>query len=150
MLKIVLFQPEIAGNVGSIIRSCACFNAELHIIGPCGFPFDINRVKKSSLDYIDHVKIEHHNSFLDFYNTKINDTNRLILATTKSSKNIFDFKFQQNDFILFGMESAGVPDFIHNIANERITIKMLNGQRSLNIAVSCGIFLAVANNNIKN
>lgn len=88
--------------------------------------------------------------FLDFYNTKINDTNRLILATTKSSKNIFDFKFQQNDFILFGMESAGVPDFIHNIANERITIKMLNGQRSLNIAVSCGIFLAVANNNIKN
>jgi tRNA (cytidine/uridine-2'-O-)-methyltransferase len=148
MLKIVLFQPEIAGNVGSIIRCCACFNAELHIIGPCGFPFDINRVKKSSLDYIDHVKINRYNSFQDFYEKNINLNNRLILATTKSDKNVFNFEFNENDFILFGQESSGVPDFIHQLTPNRITIKMKNGQRSLNLAISCGIFLAIANNYI--
>jgi tRNA (cytidine/uridine-2'-O-)-methyltransferase len=146
MLKIVLFQPEIAGNVGSIIRCCACFNADLHIIEPCGFPFDLNRIKKSSLDYIEHVKIIRHNSFQDFYEKNINLNNRLILATTKSDKNVFNFEFNENDFILFGQESSGVPDFIHQLALNRITIKMKNGQRSLNLAISCGIFLAVANN----
>ena len=100
------------------------------------------------MDYINYIKIYRYNSFQDFYDKNINANNRLILATTKSSTNIFDFKFQQNDFILFGMESAGVPDFIHQIASERITIKMKNGQRSLNIAISCGIFLAIANNNL--
>jgi len=149
MLKIVLFQPEIAGNVGSIIRSCACFNAQLHIIEPCGFPFDINRIRKSSLDYIDHVEIFRHTNFENFFSDNINSHNRLILATTKSNIDIFDFEFNHDDFIIFGKESSGVPDYIHQIANHRITIAMLNQQRSLNIAISCGIFLSVANNNIK-
>jgi tRNA (cytidine/uridine-2'-O-)-methyltransferase len=148
MLKIVLFQPEIAGNVGSIIRCCACFNADLHIIEPCGFPFDLNRIKKSSLDYIDHVKINRYKSFQDFYEKNINLNNRLILATTKSDNNVFNFEFKENDFILFGQESSGVPDFIHQLTPNRITIKMKNGQRSLNLAISCGIFLAIANNYI--
>ena len=149
MLKIVLFQPEIALNVGTIIRNCACFNAELHIIEPCGFPFDLNRIKKSALDYIDNVSIVRHNSFDEFYQNYIQSKNsRLILATTKAHKNLFDFKFQANDAIIFGMESAGVPDFIHQQADARILIKMHNNQRSLNLAVSCGIVLAKADNDL--
>ena len=145
MLKIVLFQPEIAGNVGAIIRCCACFSAQLHIIEPCGFPFDLKRIKQSALDYINHVKIFRHNSFDEFYKNNINSSNRLILATTKSKKDIYDFKFQPNDFILFGKESAGAPENIHLTANEKVTISMHNNQRSLNLAISCGIFLAKAN-----
>lgn len=144
MPKIALFEPEIAGNVGAIIRCCACFDAELHIIKPCGFPFDINRIKRSALDYINYVKIFQHDSFISFYQNHINLENRLILATTKSDKNLYEFQFKNNDFILFGKESAGVPNDIHDLANERLTIKMHNNQRSLNIAISCGIFLSKA------
>lgn len=150
MLKIVLFQPEIALNVGTIIRNCACFNAELHIIEPCGFPFDLNRIKKSALDYINHVNILRHDSFAEFYQNYIHQKNsRLILASTKAQRNVFDFKFQIDDAIIFGMESAGVPDFIHQKADQRILIQMLNQQRSLNLAISCGIILAKASHDLK-
>lgn len=149
MLKVVLYQPEIAGNVGAIIRCCACFDSELHIIEPCGFPFDMNRIKKSALDYINHVKIFRHNSFEDFLKNIIKPNNRLVLATTKSAKDIYDFKFQNEDYILFGKESAGVPEYIHQSASARIAILMHNNQRSLNLAISCGIFLAKANFDIK-
>ena len=149
MLKIVLFQPEIAGNVGSIIRCCACFETELHIIEPCGFPFDLSRIKKSALDYINHVKICKHDSFKSFYKNMINQNNRLILATTKSQKDIYDFKFYPDDFILFGKESAGVPEDIHNKASARVKIMINNNHRSLNLAISCGIFLAKAKSDFK-
>jgi tRNA (cytidine/uridine-2'-O-)-methyltransferase len=149
MLKIVLFQPEIAENVGSIIRNCACFNAQLHIIEPCGFPFDINRIKRSAMDYINYIEIYRHASFEIFYQQQIlNTQNRLILSTTKAKDNIFDFKFLENDYIIFGKESAGAPDFIHNQVDYKIQIKMHNNQRSLNLAISCGIILAKANNDI--
>jgi tRNA (cytidine/uridine-2'-O-)-methyltransferase len=154
MFKIVLFQPEIAGNVGNIIRSCVCFNCELHIIEPTGFPFDLNRIKKSALDYIHQIKIFRYPSFENFYENNFNDQHnnltagRLILATTKSQKNIFDFKFEKNDVILFGMESAGVPENIRLKSDYQITIAMKNDARSLNLAVSCGIFMAKASYDI--
>lgn len=149
MLKIVLFQPEIAENVGAIIRSCACFNAQLHIIEPCGFPFDINRIKRSAMDYINHVEIYRYPSFEIFYQQQIlNTQNRLILATTKAKNDVFNFKFFENDYIIFGKESAGTPDFIHTQTHHKIQIKMQNNQRSLNLAISCSIILAKANNDI--
>jgi tRNA (cytidine/uridine-2'-O-)-methyltransferase len=145
MLKIVLFQPEIAGNVGTIIRCCACFNAELHLIEPLGFPFDLQRIKRSAMDYIDSVKIFRHNSFENFFDTNILKNNsRLILASTKGEENVKNFKFKNDDVILFGKESAGVPDFIHSKANHKVLIKIENNKRSLNLAISCGIFLAKA------
>ena len=99
MLKIILFQPEIAGNVGTIIRCCACFNAEFHVIEPLGFPFDLQRIKRSAMDYIDSVKIFRHSSFKSFYDENIlNKNNRLILASTKGTKDVQEFKFQNNDF----------------------------------------------------
>ena len=145
MLKIILFQPEIAGNVGSIIRCCACFDAEFHVIEPLGFPFDLKRIKRSAMDYIDSVKIFRYASFDSFFEENILKNNsRLILASTKGTLDVQEFKFQDNDFILFGKESAGVPDFIHSKAHHKILIKMKNNQRSLNLAISCGIFLAKA------
>ena len=151
MLKIVLFQPEIAGNVGAIIRCCACFNAEFHVIEPLGFPFDLQRIKRSAMDYIDSVKIVRHPSFENFFTENILENNtRLILASTKGKEDVQEFKFHDNDFILFGKESAGAPDFIHSKAHHKVLIKMKNNQRSLNLAISCGIFLAKASFDISN
>ncbi|MFM7557280.1 MAG: tRNA (cytidine(34)-2'-O)-methyltransferase [Alphaproteobacteria bacterium] len=148
MLKIVLFQPEIAGNVGAIIRNCAVFGADLHIIEPCGFPFDMNRIKKSALDYLKFVKIIRHQSFQIFYETYFEKKNaRLILATTKASKNLFDFQFNENDFIIFGNESSGAPQEVHQVSDFRVKIFM-EAFRSINIATSTGIFLAKARNDI--
>ncbi len=147
MPKIALFKPEIALNVGSIIRSCACFDAEIHIIEPCGFPFDLNRIKKSALDYIDYVKIIRHNSFDEFYQNEIISKNqRLILASTKSSSDYNKFEFQENDVVIFGQESAGVPDFIHQKSYARVKIPMKNNMRSLNLAISVAIILAKISN----
>lgn len=145
MPSIALFEPEIAGNVGTIIRTNACFNAPLHIIEPCGFPFDMQRIKKSALDYIEHTKIIRHASFAMFFQTEIIDKKcRLILATTKGSIDYNKFKFEENDIILFGKESAGVPEDVAAKANAKILIPMQNQMRSLNIAISCGIILARA------
>ena len=145
MTKIVLFQPDIAGNVGTIIRTCVCFDVELHIVEPCGFPLDMQRVKKSALDYIHHAKIFRHASFEKFFDEEILQKNqRLILATTKGSCDYNKFKFEKNDVLMFGRESAGVPDDVAAKANQRIFIPMKNEMRSLNVAISCGIILAKA------
>ncbi len=145
MTKVVLFQPDIAGNVGTIIRTCVGFDVELHIIEPCGFPFDMQRVKKSALDYIFQAKIFLHTSFEEFYETEIKAKNyRLVLASTKASVDYRDFKFTDNDFLMFGKESAGVPEWVAEIADHRIFIPMKNNMRSLNVAISCGIVLSRA------
>jgi len=145
MIKIALFQPDIAGNVGTIIRTCVCFDAELHIIEPCGFPFDMQRVKKSALDYIQHAQIFRHASFEDFYATEIAaKKQRLILASTKASADYRKFEFVKNDVLMLGRESAGVPKEVFAKADARIFIPMKNNMRSLNVAISCGIILARA------
>ncbi len=145
MTKIALYQPDIAGNVGTIIRTCVCFDSELHIIEPCGFPLDMQRVKKSALDYIHHAKIFRHASFEDFFANEILAKNqRLILASTKASVDYRKFNFAENDVLMLGRESAGVPDDVAAKAHERIFIPMQNQMRSLNVAISCGIILARA------
>ena len=150
MTKIALFNPEMAGNVGSIIRSCACFGADLHIIEPCGFPFDINRVRRSAMDYIDHVKITRHNDFEAFYESVVlsgdntGRQKRLILATTKGTTDYRKVEYSDSDIIIFGNEGSGFPaEFLDKI-DQKITISMKNEMRSLNLAVSCAIILAFA------
>lgn len=143
MPKIALFQPDIAGNVGTTIRTCVCFDCELHIIEPCGFPLDMQRVKKSALDYIHHAKIFRHTSFENFFRDEISAKNqRLILASTKGSVDYRKFEFQKNDVLLFGRESAGVTPEVASSAHHKIFIPMKNNMRSLNVAVSCAIILA--------
>lgn len=146
MIKIALFQPDIAGNVGTIMRMCACFGVQLHIIEPCGFIFDMQKIRKAALDYIDHVDLHRHDSFDDFYQSEITNKpqNRLVLLTTKSSDSYTDFKFEKNDILLLGRESAGVPEEVANKANAKIKIMMQEKMRSLNVAISAAIVLGEA------
>lgn len=146
-MQVALFNPEIAGNVGSVIRSCACFGADLHIIEPCGFPFNVDRIKRAAMDYIDHVKIIRHNDFLSFYESVIlpqgQKSKRLLLATTKGSEDFRKIEYGDDDVVIFGTESGGFPEEFLNKIECRITIPMKNNMRSLNLAVSCAIVLAV-------
>ncbi len=146
MIKIALFQPDIAGNVGTIMRTCACLGLELHIIEPCGFVFDMKKIRKSALDYIDYVQLFRYDSFADFYQNQIidNTQNRLILLTTKTKNSYTDFIFEENDILLLGRESSGVPKEVSDQCPYKITIPMKNQMRSLNIAMAAGIVLGRA------
>ena len=136
-LKIALYQPDIPQNTASIIRTCSCLGAGLEIIEPCGFLFSDRRFKRVVMDYLDFSKIKFYKSPNEFFDE--NSKNRVVLMTTKASKVYTKFKFKRNDILLFGRESAGVPEDVHSKVNERIKIPMLKNKRSLNIAISVAI-----------
>ena len=138
--KIALFEPEIPQNTAAIIRTCACLGAKLEIIEPCGFLLNDKRFKRVVMDYMDEKEITFYQSSKDFFNSKKNQ--RIILMTTKASISYTKFKFDKDDTILFGRESAGVPDDIHRLIKDRLKIPMKNKMRSLNIASSVAIILA--------
>jgi tRNA (cytidine/uridine-2'-O-)-methyltransferase len=142
MINIALFQPDIPQNTAATIRLCACLNATLEIIEPCGFQFDEKRLKSIYMDYYKNCKIIRHQSFEDFIKTKKNK--RIILLTTKAKKNYYNFNFKKNDTILFGRESAGVPEFVHEIADVRLKIPISKNTRSLNVVNSISIVLSEA------
>ena len=139
-LKIALFEPDIPQNTAAIIRTCSCLGAKLEIIEPCGFLISDKRFKRVVMDYMDEKEISFYQSSKDFFESKKNQ--RIILMTTKASLSYTEFKFKKNDTILFGRESAGVPEKIHKIVKYRLKIPMKNNKRSLNIASSVAIILA--------
>ena len=139
-LKIALYEPDIPQNTASIIRTCSCLGAYLEIIEPCGFLFSDKRFKRVVMDYMDEDKIQFYKNSEEFFDSKKND--RVILITTKSKKSYTDFNYSANDTILFGRESAGVPEHIHKLVNERLKIPMIKNKRSLNISTSVAIVLA--------
>ena len=139
-LKIALFEPDIPQNTAAIIRTCSCLGAKLEIIEPCGFLISDKRFKRVVMDYMDEKEIKFYQSSKDFFESKKNQ--RIILMTTKASSSYTEFKFKKNDTILFGRESAGVPEKIHKIVKYRLKIPMKNNKRSLNIASSVAIILA--------
>ena len=138
--NIALYEPDIPQNTAAIIRTCACLGAKLEIIEPCGFRLNDKRFKRVVMDYMDWDKIEIHQSAEKFFEAKKN--HRVVLMTTKASISYLKFKFEKNDTILFGRESAGVPESIHKIVKYRLKIPMENNKRSLNIASSAAIILA--------
>ena len=138
--KIALFEPDIPQNTAAIIRTCACLGAKLEIIEPCGFLITDKRFKRVVMDYMDEKDIEFYQSAEEFFNIKQNE--RIILMTTKASVSYSKFKFEKNDTILFGRESAGVPEKVHKIIKNRLKIPMKNNKRSLNLASSVAIILA--------
>ena len=138
--KIALFEPDIPQNTAAIIRTCACLGAKLEIIEPCGFLLNDRRFKRVVMDYMNEKDIKFYKSSDDFFNSKKNQ--RIILMTTKASISYTKFKFEKNDTILFGRESAGVPEKIHKLIKDRLKIPMKNNKRSLNIATSVAIILA--------
>ena len=136
-LKVALYQPDIPQNTASIIRTCSCLGASLEIIEPCGFLFSDKRFKRVVMDYLDYSEIKFYKNPKEFFDE--NRKNRVVLMTTKASKVYTKFKFKRNDILLFGRESAGVPEDVHSKVNERIKIPMLKNKRSLNISISVAI-----------
>ena len=142
LIKVALYQPDIPQNTAAIVRLCACFGARLDIIEPCGFFLSDKRFKRVVMDYINKCKIKSFKDFTEFKKDKKNE--RIILMTTKAKKKYFDFKFNQNDTILFGRESAGVPKFVHKSVDYKLIIPIQKETRSLNIVSSVAITLAEA------
>ena len=138
--KIALFEPDIPQNTASIIRTCACLGAKLEIIEPCGFLLSDKRFKRVVMDYMDEKEIKFYESSNHFFMSK--KKQRIILMTTKASMSYTNFKFNKNDTILFGRESAGVPERIHKSIKNRLKIPMKKNKRSLNISTSVAIILA--------
>ena len=138
--KIALFEPDIPQNTAAIIRTCSCLGAKLEIIEPCGFLLNDKRFKRVVMDYMNEKKLNFIKVQNHFFESKKNQ--RIILMTTKASKSYTKFKFDKNDTILFGRESAGVPEKIHKLIKNRLKIPMKNNMRSLNIASSVAIVLA--------
>ncbi len=138
--KIALFEPDIPQNTAAIIRTCACLGAKLEIIEPCGFLLNDKRFKRVVMDYMNEKDIKFYKSSEEFF--KIKKNQRIILMTTKASISYTKFKFDKNDTILFGRESAGVPKSVHELVKDRLKIPMKNDKRSLNISSSVAIILA--------
>tara|TARA_B110000305_G_scaffold20331_1_gene18695 strand:- start:42 stop:503 length:462 start_codon:yes stop_codon:yes gene_type:complete len=138
--KIALYEPDIPQNTAAIIRTCACLGADLEIIEPCGFLFSDKRFKRVVMDYMDEKLIKFYRSSEEFFKSK--EGQRVILLTTKSAESYATFKFENNDTLLFGRESAGVPDQVHNLIKYRLKIPMMSNKRSLNIASSVAIILS--------
>ena len=138
--KIALFEPDIPQNTAAIIRTCACLGAKLEIIEPCGFLISDKRFKRVVMDYMNEKDINFYKSADIFFKSKKDQ--RIILMTTKASISYTNFKFEKNDTILFGRESAGVPEEIHKLLNNKLKIPMESNKRSLNLASSVAIILA--------
>ena len=138
--KIALYEPDIPQNTAAIIRTCACLGADLEIIQPCGFLINDKRFKRVAMDYVDEKMIKFYSSAEEFFKAK--SKQRVILMTTKASKSYSSFKFKINDTLLFGRESAGVPQKIHRTIENKLKIPMMKKKRSLNIASSVAIVLA--------
>lgn len=135
------YEPDIPQNTGSLIRLSACLGVPLHIIEPCGFPFDDKRLRRVSLDYYDLAQLVRHASWGKFLSHR---TGRIVLLTTKASIYHTDYVFDPEDIILVGRESAGVPQPVHDAADARIKIPLAPGARSLNVALAAGMVLAEA------
>ena len=138
--KIALYEPDIPQNTAAIARTCSCLGAILEIIEPCGFLFNDKRFKRVVMDYLDESMIKIYQSADEFFHKKKND--RIILMTTKAKKNYTNFKFKRNDTLLFGRESAGVPEKIHKKVKYKIKIPMIKEKRSLNLSTSVAIVLS--------
>ncbi|WP_114228573.1 MULTISPECIES: tRNA (cytidine(34)-2'-O)-methyltransferase [Sphingomonas] len=141
-MRIALFEPEIAGNVGAVLRLAACLSAAVDLIEPLGFAWDDRRVRRAAMDYIDHVEFVRHASFDAFRATV--GARRLVLFTTKASEDAYAFRFGAEDVLLFGKESAGVPAEVAAVCDARVRLPMRPEVRSLNLATSAALALGEA------
>ncbi len=147
VMRIALYQPDIAQNTGTILRLGACFGVPVDVIGPTGFDMSDRSLKRAALDYLPFVDLTRYVSFDAFVERRAESSNgrsRLVLLTTKAEASHTDFVFAPDDTLLLGRESAGVPDSVHDLADARITIPMRPGLRSLNVAVAAAMVLGEA------
>jgi len=142
MINIVLYKPDIPQNTAAIVRLSVCLNLKIHIIEPCGFNLDDSRFKRVVMDYIKHSRIIRYTDFKSFQEKNLKS--RVVLITTKSKKFYHKFKFKKNDFLLFGRESAGVPDEIHKVIKDKLKVPLSGEARSLNVAMTVAIVASEA------
>jgi tRNA (cytidine/uridine-2'-O-)-methyltransferase len=136
MIRIALYQPDIAQNTGTILRLCACLGLEAHIIEPAGFPVSDRHFRRAGMDYLDQVTIVRHVDWASFESWRRGNAARLILFTTVGTASYLAHQFRDGDVLLFGRESAGVPQDVHQAADARLIIPLREGMRSLNVAMS--------------
>ena len=143
-MQIALFQPDIPQNAGTILRLCACLDVAAHIIEPAGFPVSDRHFRRAGMDYLDQVTIMRHDSWSKFEQWRKDGGYRLILFTTKGARSYLDYHYGATDILLFGRESAGVPDDVAGAADARLVIPIKPGLRTLNIAVASAMALGEA------
>jgi tRNA (cytidine/uridine-2'-O-)-methyltransferase len=138
-IRIALYQPDIAGNTGTILRMAACLGLAVDIIEPAGFDLSDRNLKRAGMDYLEMAALTRHVDFAAFDAWRRTENRRLVLFSTKSAIPYCDFAFADGDILLFGRESAGVPDHVHDGADARLLIPMRGGGRSLNVAMSAAM-----------
>lgn len=143
-MDLALYEPDIPQNTGAMIRLGACLGTPVHIIEPCGFPFSAKALRRAGMDYIEAADLHRHNSWDDFEVWRKKSGKRLLLLSTKASSHYTDFNFQNNDILMVGRESAGVPDEVAGAVDFSLTIKMKAGVRSLNVATAAAMVLGEA------
>jgi tRNA (cytidine/uridine-2'-O-)-methyltransferase len=143
-MRIALYEPDIPQNAGTILRLAACLGVEAHIIEPAGFPVTDRAFRRAGMDYLDQVSITRHPGWDDFDQWRRGNSHRLILFTTRGGTSYLDHTYRPDDVLLFGRESAGVPDRVHEAADARLTIPIRPGLRSLNVAVAVAMALGEA------
>jgi tRNA (cytidine/uridine-2'-O-)-methyltransferase len=143
-MQIALFQPDIPQNTGTILRLCACLEVEAHIIEPAGFPVSDRHFRRAGMDYLDRVTITRHDSWAKFEQWRRENSYQLILFSTKGNSRYLDHRYAASDILLFGRESAGVPDEIGAAADARLVIPIAPGMRSLNVAMAVAMALGEA------
>ncbi len=143
-MRIALFQPDIPQNTGTILRLCACLNVEAHIIEPAGFPVSDRHFRRAGMDYLDQVTIMRHDSWSKFEQWRATEGGRLVLFSTKAAEAYLDHRYEADDILLFGRESAGVPDEVVAAADARLVIPIQPGLRSLNVAMAAAMALGEA------
>jgi len=143
-VELALYQPDIANNTGTLIRLCACLQTTIHIIHPTGFAFSAKTLARAGLDYLDHAVVREHDSWALFNQWRHDENRRLILLTTKSPTSAYAGKFEANDIVMVGRESAGVPDAVADTADLALRIPMRSGLRSINVALAATLILGEA------
>lgn len=138
-MRIALYQPDIPQNTGTILRLCACFGIEAHIIEPSGFPTTDRAFRRAGMDYLDAVTIVRHRAWSDFADWRRREGHRLIVFTTAATLSYLNFRYQPDDILLFGRESAGLPAEVHDAADARLRIPIRADLRSLNVAVAAAL-----------
>src|SRR3954454_6492942 len=142
-MHLALYEPDIAPNTGTILRLCACLGVTAHIVEPAGFPVSDRAFRRAGMDYLDQVTLRRHASWAAFEEWRRGERLKLALFTTQGVTSYLDHRYG-DEVLLFGRESAGVPDEVHAAADARLTIPMRSGLRSLNVAVACAMVVGEA------
>ncbi|WP_374383049.1 tRNA (cytidine(34)-2'-O)-methyltransferase [Dongia sp.] len=146
-MRLVLFEPDIPQNTGTLLRLAACWNIAVDIIFPCGFIFDDARMRRAGMDYLDAVDLVRHTSWTAYQTWRAANpatAGRLLLLSTKAAEPYQNFAFRPDDSIMVGRESSGVPESVHEAADHRLVIPLRSGMRSLNVAIAAAVVTAEA------